>query len=149
MEVAIARRSVAHRRPDDYALSPVRGTRPATGRATALVECEHCGQAVRCKVYSVEDTHRLRARWRLVTRLCVIAVVAMLVADTITIAGLMPDKPASQPVAILLGLSSVAIAGGVLLAIRAHRLAREDDGVRLAWWFGPHRLRWTSTLPDD
>ena len=149
MEVAIARRSVAHRRADDYALTPVGGSRPAAGLAASLVECGHCGQAVQCRVYSVADALRFRARWRLMARTWVVAAVAMLVADAITIVGHLPDKPASQPVAILLGLSSVAIAGCVLLSIHARRLAREDDGVRLTGWYGPHRLRWTSALPND
>jgi hypothetical protein len=149
MEVAIARRSVAHPYQGRYVLSPVRDPRPATGRTASLVECEHCGQAVRCQIYSAEATHRLRARWRLVARLSVVTVVAMLVADAITIAGHLPDKPASPPVATLLALSSAAVAGGVLLSIRARRLARQDDGVRLPGWFGPHRLRRTSIMPND
>ena len=47
------------------------------------------------------------------------------------------------------GLSFLAMAGGVLLSIRARRLTREEDGVRLASWFGPHRLRWSSIIPED
>ncbi|MET8147801.1 hypothetical protein ACIBSW_28330 [Actinoplanes sp. NPDC049668] len=149
MEVAIARRSVAHRRSDDYALTSVRGPRPETGRTTTLVECEHCGQAVECRVYSVADTQRMRARWRLVTVLSAVAVVAMLVAVTIRIAGKVPNEPTPQPEATLLGLSGLAMAGGVLLSIRARRLARQEDGVRLAAWFGKHRLRWSSIIRDD
>ncbi|GID94266.1 hypothetical protein ACFQFC_31650 [Amorphoplanes digitatis] len=149
MEVAIARRSVAHRRSDDYALTAVRGPRPETGRTTALVECEHCGQAVACRVYSVADTQRMRARWRLVTVLSAVAVVAIIVAFTIIIAGKVPNEPTPQPEATLLGLSGLAAALGVLLSIRARRLAREEDGVRLAAWFGTHRLRWSSIIRDD
>ncbi|GLW34291.1 hypothetical protein [Actinoplanes regularis] len=149
MEVAIARRSVAHRRADDYALTPLRDSRPATGRASSVVECEHCGQAVQCRVYSVADTIRFRARWRLVSRLCIVAAAAMLIAAAISIAGHLPDKPASHLAATLFGLSSVATAGCVLLSIRANRLSRDEDGVRLASWFDPHRLRWSSVLPSD
>jgi hypothetical protein len=96
----------------------------------------------------VQATHRLRALWRQVARLSLVAVVAAFVAAAITIAGHTPDKPVAQLEAYLLGSTGAVMAGGVLLSMHARRRTRNEDGVRLAGWFGPHRLSWTSNLPE-
>jgi len=100
-------------------------------------------------VYSEAETLRLRARWRLLIRLTVVAMVAIVVADAVRLVTLTPDNPASTPVAFLLGFSSVAIAGGVLFAVHARRRARDDDGVRIVGWPGPHSLRYSSIKFSD
>lgn len=149
METTFALRSVAHPRSDDYVLTDVREPRPASGWAEALVECEFCGQPVTCRVAGVEEVQRLRARWRLTAIVCVVAIPVMAIADVVTFTGISPEKPASGLVSFLLAFSFVLAALCFMGARYARRLARQEDGVRLAGARGEHRLSWTSYKSSD
>ena len=124
-----------------YALYPITVPRPPAGRTVARIECGECGQVMDCTMYSVEATRRLRARWHAGAVLSALLTLAVAGAMATTIAALLPDRPASTPVAWLLALGFPALPGLGYLAVRAYRSSRREAGIRLGRDAGSHTLR--------
>ncbi|WP_436534633.1 hypothetical protein [Actinoplanes sp. HUAS TT8] len=149
MGSTIGHRSIAHPRSEDYVLSPILEVRPDTGLADTVVECEYCGQKVQCRLYSVAETQRLRARWRRTATLCIAAIIVGLVVDVAAVAAMYGKGVTSELPGFLIALSVVAMTLCFLMFQRARRLAASDDGVRLTGSPGKHQLRWSPIMVSD